>query len=204
MLKLVLGFITGIIFTVFIAFALANYPSWLNSGGQSCDIHNYSPVFQNDKFLYIESSVFKKDGDHKGYIHAISLKNKDERWRFATEGVIQSKIYAGKDLIYLQRYNELDAINPETGELIWSKSMENISMIGSLYCNNQLINQDPDSLYAYDIDRGELNWHLKLSSRPTGKIICSENELIYTSSDGFVRALDLETGKENWTASIKY
>ena len=201
MLKIIISFIAGIVFSLIAIFFISNYSYLFSAKDQPFKVTNLAPISLENDNLYIESNTLNSEGESRGIIHAIDIKGKKEKWKFNYVGFFGSGIYCKKDTVILKKSEKLKSINSNTGELLWTADLKK-NAITSTLCGNSLININADDMYSYDIENQKVSWEKALNKGWIGNFLCNDNEIYYTSRDGLLHALSLKTGKENWFLQI--
>jgi outer membrane protein assembly factor BamB len=145
------------------------------------------PVIQ-DSIIYF--------GDYQGYIYAISLKDKSEKWIRKMEtprwdGSIVSEMVIDNNVLYFGRYtNAFIPVDLETGTPLWkfSDSETYLPSTPVFYKHDVIIGTTISSNRIYGINKttGEKHWELKVKGIFFVKpIIIQDSILVINSTDPF-------------------
>jgi outer membrane protein assembly factor BamB len=145
------------------------------------------PVIQ-DSIIYF--------GDYQGYIYAISLKDKSEKWIRKMEtprwdGSIVSEMVIDNNVLYFGRYtNAFIPVDLETGTPLWKFSDPETFLPSTpvFYKNDVIIGTTISSNRIYGINKttGEKHWELKVKGIFFVKpIIIQDSILVINSTDPF-------------------
>jgi outer membrane protein assembly factor BamB len=144
-----------------------------------------------------------------GHIYAISVVDKEERWRFKTDASTV-KSNSTNNIVYACSNtfsrDELYAVDSDTGRGEWSleaitrelpaappTTTQQLLMIDDLVYFRGT-HDDPFILHAVDANVGEIRWH----TRESGDFTAYDGT-IYTSTG---KAIDARTGTEQWKKDI--
>ncbi len=133
------------------------------------------------------------------------------KWKFQTGAAITSSPALSDDTLYVgSADNYFYALNTETGELRWRyKTGGAISFTSPAIDKNEVvfIGSNDGYLYAFDtINIDVLNplplWRFKTNGAISSSPSFDANNVIFTSSDGYLYAVDRTDGSEIWRRNI--
>jgi len=141
------------------------------------------------------------------HVHAISLANGSEKWRFPAESNNQTTFYASPVLspdgqLLVGGYNNiLYSLNPQNGTENWSFKNAKNRYIGSpLVAGDTILAPNADAnLYAVDM-KGNLRWSFKTEDAQWATPVADPDcDCVYLSSmDHSLYSISIQTGLQKW------
>ncbi|GHO43980.1 PQQ-binding-like beta-propeller repeat protein [Ktedonospora formicarum] len=143
-------------------------------------------------------------------IYAVNPKNGSIYWKntFKTK-LEQSELIAYQGMLFVSSYDgNLYELNAKTGKVLWKYAV-NGHVAGSPIANGSAVYFSTNSgLYAVDIDKGTLLWHVAIPCKPQSKngvvdpactytLSTVANGKVYGFFDGLY-AFDASSGKQLW------
>ncbi len=181
--------------------------------------HSYPPVHGNggSPILVGNKLVFTCDGGESPYTLALDAATGKEIWRRPRDVVtdrpfsfstpqwievdgVQQIISAGSDIV--------QALEPETGNVIWSVSYEGFSIVPrpiyyqglvfvcTGYMTPKLLAIDPSG--HGDVTKTHLRWTFSTGVPNTPSPVPVGNQIVMVSDGGVATGVDIETGKKVW------
>jgi outer membrane protein assembly factor BamB len=160
---------------------------------------------ENDNYLY--GSV-----KNKGF-GKLNKTNGNVIWSLPQNSIITetSKPTFFKDKVYLglsQRYAWLQAINKETGSIIWENKYENFSNINQIETQTGLlVCLDKDlkkgKILLLDYENGKEIWSQDLNCDTYYSPCIINQNIILNTHNNEVVCIDLKTGKKSWVLNLK-
>lgn len=149
-----------------------------------------SPVA--DKFnLYV--------GVYDNNVYAISLKDGQFQWKYATDGGIATKPFIYKNNLIFGSEDRVAYAVTTSGRLVWTCPTEGrIRSSAYVAFDHAFFGSDDQRLYGVNAQTGRVIWRFEaggpIRSSPT-----LGDELVYVGSeDGHLYAVDLSTGASRW------
>ncbi len=153
-----------------------------------------------------------------GYVGAIDLANKKMLWE-AGGNFSRSRPSVNEYFVYTSRWNSVAALYRTTGEVMWEKAIEEITVDPKLafefnfprLASTRIVAtdkivfvRDGNGIIALNATSGELIWSKKHETdfNITYPIIADGALIISNLTESSVIALDLETGAELWRVRI--
>ncbi|HID95729.1 MAG TPA: tetratricopeptide repeat protein [Candidatus Latescibacteria bacterium] len=130
-------------------------------------------------------------GDNDGWFYALN-NNGILAWKRMIGGRIGTATARGNRIFFGSSNGLVYAMN-EDGELVWKRKVAaEVSKTPLAWGNTLFIADEGGSLHALGADTGEERWSLKTSGRITGRIMISQNALLFMASDGFLYSFELD------------
>ena len=152
------------------------------------DIETVTPAGDRT-FVVVDDAVYALDADG------------DTEWSTEIEEHVGARPALGTDRLYVGAANkQLYALDPETGEVAWNRTVEHAGEIGyAIYdvvalANGVVVRRANDTLYAFD-DAGERVWY---ADRGYHSVATDGTRLYCGRGAGDVHALDVTTGEVRW------
>lgn len=153
-----------------------------------------------------DDAVYVGSGD--GHLYAVDLATGAERWRFATDGAVDSSPAVADGVVYvLSRDGHLHAVDAAAGTLRWSFRTDGEERLDfwDFYLSDPLVHDGrvifgsgDGSVYALDQHTGELQWRVPTDQIVHGAPIAGDGLIYVGGFDGILYALRAETGEEVW------
>jgi len=142
-------------------------------------------------------------GSYDQNMYAISLEGK-EIWRFQTGGKISSSPFVYGNLVLIgSNDGYLYAVDKETGEEVWKFKTGNWIASSPIVWNEKIYIGSYDcNMYCLNLGGEEL-WRFRMGAEMWGmheSPTVYDDILYFASMDGYLYALDADTGKEIWKA----
>jgi outer membrane protein assembly factor BamB len=124
--------------------------------------------------------------------------------------------------VYIGSYNAsggpgaLYCLEERSGEIIWESPTSSSVYFSSpslhgdrvyigtmgLYNSTTLQWAEPYGMYSFDANSGDLNWYYSVDGSVGSSPTIVDNEVLFTSKDGYLYNLDSENGELNWKKNI--
>jgi outer membrane protein assembly factor BamB len=187
------------------------------------DTVKYSPVHGNGGCPVLVDGLlaFSCDAAQNPFLVALDATNGRERWRtprktkakktfsFSTPLVIEVN---GAKQIISPGSNVLDALDPQTGNVIWSINYEGYSVIPRPVYGNGVVyfstGYDRASVIAVrtdgkgDVTRSHIAWTLDRGAPHTPSMLLVGEELYMVADNGMVTCADAKTGKVHYQERV--
>ena len=167
---------------------------------------NFTSSSFNSEIKIYEDKIFVIDFEN--VIKCISIKDGKELWRFGTErSLIKSQrklslIIQSGLAIYIDTFGDINALNINTGNLVWQSQTINEYIYESAFLlkNSRLvsdgksifISNNQNKFFAIDLKNGQIKWEQTINSYLEPTII--ENLVITISNEGYLFILDKSNG----------
>lgn len=140
-------------------------------------------------------------GSYDKNLYAISLTGK-EVWRFPTGGKISSSPFVHKNLVLIgSNDGYLYAVDKGSGEEVWKfRTGDWIASSPAVWNEKIYIGSYDNNMYCLNLEGEEL-WRFRMGAEMWGmheSPTVYEGVLHFASMDGYLYALEAETGKEVW------
>ena len=157
---------------------------------------NNQPLVSSSPIIY-RNIIFV--GCYDGNLYAIDIATREKKWKFKTEGSIDSTVAIENDIVYFgSNDGNLYAVGAETGEEKWRFETGDEVRSSPVVCNGRVyIGSYDGNLYAVDVETGEEKWRFKTK----GGVDSSPSiykDIIYFGSFDILYAVDIKTGEEKW------
>jgi outer membrane protein assembly factor BamB len=170
--------------------------------------------FEEAEDRYISEALLLGDtifaGSADGNLYALDL-NGNLRWSFETEHAIWGSPVSNGEVIYVASMDHyIYALDPQSGDLIWKTedlggqlvAQPALSPNGVLYIGafgSRTDNVDRSSrLVAVDASNGEILWSTPTRGWVWSTPLLNEDVLYFGDNEGFVYALNAQTGDVLW------
>ena len=162
-------------------------------------------------------------GDVEGYVRAWRLDNGEEAWSAQLDeraGIYSAPAVIGDLLVAANERGRVAALNPLDGSLAWSAEA-GAPVQASLAATEDrvFVATTRGGVRAFDVRNGALQWAYDVSEEERAEsaagsdfsataapqryltaMAAGERDLVFGSSDGMVRSLNMEDGSLNWAA----
>lgn len=158
-----------------------------------------------DGVVYLAGSFldpeFKKDDGGPAHYYAIDQATGKVKWTYANEdGTPKAVIPTEKYLLFTAYEDFVQALNKDTGELVWKRDSENWTPGISIDDKNVYFGSATTYVYSWAIENGKENWRFNIPGRKFDYLLIrpmvTDDRLYFMSQRGFVYALDKATGKQ--------
>jgi len=179
-------------------------PLWIKNHG--IPLKSQLKIF-NDK-------IFVVNQDNR--LLCLSVKNGIKIWDIRSissyiksQSILSIAISKSGDLIFLNSSGDLNKVNTDTGNLIWTLNAKDLSFSHDtdffessniVIDENSIIFSTSTSVFSYDLLSGYLNWSKKVNSK-SDPIIDGDYVFLITK-DGYFLNLEKFTGKVVWSTNI--
>jgi outer membrane protein assembly factor BamB len=170
--------------------------------------------FEEAEDRYINQALLLGDqvfaGSADGNLYALDLKG-SLRWSYATEAAIWGSPVSDGEVIYVASMDHyIYALDPQTGDLIWKTedlggqlvAKPALSSSGVLYIGafgSRTDNVERSSrLVAVDSGNGQILWSTPTRGWVWSTPVLKEDALYFGDNEGFVYALNAQTGDVLW------
>ncbi len=123
-------------------------------------------------------------------------------WRHAAGGVRQAPIVDGERVFVGADDGRLLAMKLSTGEVTWEKYVEGGVTALAAYRGLVYAGAGNKQFYCMDARNGAVRWPYRIGSIPSGAIAVDDDRVYFTALDNVVRALDRETGNQQWQTPL--
>ncbi len=146
----------------------------------------------------------------EAHVLALESRTGEEIWntQIAERAtVVSSPLVLDDRLFVLDESGTLFALRLEDGEILWQKSLGS-PVYNTASTNGELIfvPTTRGRLFALDSDRGDVVWQYALSDSTvrftTPAYAAQEDKIVFSATNGEVRALDALTGDEEWVSKL--
>ena len=161
--------------------------------------------------IVIDGRIFTLDTE--GNLSAFSISDGDRLWRSEVnpeddDEVIAGGIASGGGLIYVTNgYNQVLAVNPGNGDVVWKQPIPAASRAAPTVINNRVFVTTLDSLLALDSGDGRVLWeHSGVSDNASlvgaASPAANQDIVVPVFSSGEIMALRIENGSVAWTDNL--
>jgi len=167
---------------------------------------NFNSASFNSEIKIYEGKIFLIDFEN--VIKCISIKTGKEIWKFETQkSFIKSQrklslIIQNGTVIYMDTFGDINALNANTGNLIWQSQTINEDIFESAFLlkysklvydkETIYVSNNQNKFFALDSASGQLKWEQSINSYLDPVII--ENLIFTISNEGYFILLDTTTG----------
>ena len=167
---------------------------------------NFNTASFNSEIKIFEDKVFLIDFEN--VIKCVSIKNGKEIWRFGTEkSFIKSQrklsiIIQNGLVIYIDTFGDINALDLNTGNLIWQTQTINEDIFESAFLlkssrlvyegETLFVSNNQNKFFAIDSRNGSIKWVQTINSYLEPSII--ENLVLSVSEEGYFFIIDKENG----------
>ncbi len=167
---------------------------------------NFTSSSFNSEIKIFEDKIFVIDFEN--VIKCISIKDGKELWRFGTErSLIKSQrklslIIQSGLVIYIDTFGDINALNINTGNLVWQSQTINEDIYESAFLlkssrlvsdgKSIFVSNNQNKFFAIDLKNGQIKWEQLINSYLEPTII--ENLVITISEEGYLFILDKSNG----------
>jgi outer membrane protein assembly factor BamB len=166
----------------------------------------FSPVIIDDTSYFLNS---------QGSLSAFDLKTQKIIWQKRIFPIKIFKNYQSPKISYndgkifaIAGSNKVVAINPENGEIIWSKDISSIPISTPISDTKSLFFITNDNkLYCLDANNGDIKWvHFGISKNTailgSANPVLYKNAIIASYSSGEIYAINKENGQTLWSQDL--
>ncbi len=137
-------------------------------------------------------------GTDKGTLHAISVFNGKELWRFGTKGKVSPPTISN-ERVYFGAGDNLYCLNATTGEKIWSYATGDIIRSSPVVTNDAVYIASDDDIHALEVANGKLIWKKNFGNEITASPALDNEILFFGTSEGTVYAIRAGDGSVVWS-----
>ena len=158
---------------------------------------NNQPLVSSSPIIY-RNIIFV--GCYDGNLYAIDIATREKKWKFKTEGSIDSTVAIENDIVYFGSLDgNLYAVDVETGEEKWRFETGDEIRSSPVVCSGSVyFGSNDGNLYAVDAETGEEKWRFKTNYKIYSSPSIYKDTIYFGSNDGNLYAVDIETGEEKW------
>ena len=148
--------------------------------------------------------------DAEAQVMALESRTGDEIWstQIAERStVVSSPVVLDDRLFVLDETGTLFALRLEDGEMLWQKALGSpVYSTASTDGNLIFVPTTRGRLFALDSARGDIVWQYALSDSTvrftTPAYAARDNKIVFSATNGEVRALDASSGEEQWVSKL--
>lgn len=141
-----------------------------------------------------------------GFVRALSPIDGSVEWEFKTNGRFVAGPTISRGIVYVAAgEGTLYAVKVLTGEKVWSfKANEELVTSPTITDGKVLVASQAETVFAVDINTGAWVWQYRrdppsgFTVRGTARPVVNENRVFMGFADGYVAALNLESGVMEW------
>jgi len=156
----------------------------------------------------VDGTAYVSNEDNK--LYAVDAETGTEEWVFnGTENDFSvAKVNDG--VVYVNEHDNFYALNAETGTVEWEKNFITRRFSPTIANNTIFIGGIDSTFYAMDTRNGEQKWEFETNSgfiTPESTIVDDTvffADAAYNMDNQLLRALDAETGEEQWSFGLDY
>lgn len=139
-------------------------------------------------------------GGFDRYIYAIHTVNGSLKWKYATNGWVESTPAISQGIVYVgSNDNYIYALDAENKDLRWSyKTGGSISSSPSIIRGLVYVGSRDNNIYAIDSGIGKLKWNKKTNDWVKSSPAVFENSVYVGSNDNMIYALNADNGDILW------
>ena len=172
--------------------------------GKSKPLNLIQPVFFEDRLCYLVSDGFIECLNTETLKPTFKINIKDvavKKYEFIRGGIS----YFDKKLIFVDGYGQVIAINSESGEVIWKKTLSFPILSSPLIYRGLVYFISADNrIFALDIETGETSWSFQTivevkKNIYTASPVAFENIVIVPFSNGELIAFKYDDGQPLWS-----
>jgi len=143
-------------------------------------------------------------GSYDKNLYAIGIDDGKEIWRFSTGGEIASSPFVHGNLVLVgSKDGYLYALDKKTGKNIWKfKTGDWVAASPTVWNDKIYIGSFDENIYCLSLEGKEL-WRFKMGAEIWAlhqSPVIYKGILYFSSMDGYIYALNADTGKEIWKA----
>jgi len=134
----------------------------------------------------------------EGWIYALAAKTGELKWRVPTDGVVFGAPAVSNDVAAIGTdKGTVYTVKLDSGQLIWRKSVT-----GSVVANPTIVGNvvyftsESGKTSAFDVEDGHLLWTAEIGGPQP--LAVADGQVIVSSTDGGVYAVDAATGASTW------
>lgn len=123
-----------------------------------------------------------------------------------------SPAYSGNTIYVADRFGNVKAIDNSAGKTLWNTNLAKSSLFssqsallsGGVSVDDKFVyvGSERAVVYALEIATGKLVWQQNVKGEVLTNPLSAENKIIVHTTNGFLQALDRETGKEVWDMAL--
>ena len=151
----------------------------------------FSPPVAYENVLY---------GGFDKYAYAIYINNGSLKWKYETEGFIESTPAIAQGIVYFgSNDNYVYAIDSESQGLVWKKRTNRAISSSPAVMNGKVyIGSDDNNFYAFDMRDGALKWSRRTNGRISSSPAIIGKKVYIGSEDSFLYAFSIDNGDMIW------
>ncbi len=152
----------------------------------------------------VACNQFVVAGNVNNYLYAVNISDGKLRWRFKTNGSINSDASVFEDKIYFTS-DDLNFYCLDTaGNLLWKKPMETKSLSSSTFFNEKVITAGIDgNIIAMSKKTGELLWTFQTKGAVWASPLLQGEKIFIGSFDRNFYCIDADNGKLLWKYELE-
>jgi len=118
------------------------------------------------------------------------------------QGYLKLKPAVTKERVYIaSRDGLVQALNKDSGKVIWSKQLKSHFVSGPTVNNGRLaLASDDSTIMLLDASDGQALWQADISSEALANPVIAQNKVFVKAIDSNVYAFDLKTGEKEWVS----
>ena len=187
----------------------------------SLDLNSGEPVWIKNHGIPLKSQlkifndkIFVVNQDNR--LLSFSVENGIKFWDIRSissyiksQSILSISISNSGDLIFLNSSGDLNRVNADTGNLIWTLNAKDLSFShdADFFESSNIVIDEKSiyfststSVYSYDLLSGYLNWSKNVNSKSDP--IIDGNYVFLVTKDGYFLNLDKVTGNVIWSTNI--
>ncbi len=139
-----------------------------------------------------------------GSVHALSIEDGAEMWRFYSQGRMCSPVAVGEGLAYLGcDQGVLYALDVDSGQEVWSRKLsEAIWSSPIIYEGKVYVGCFDGTIFALGGKDGKVIWLFQTGGAVSGSPAVGGRTLFVGSDDGHMYALDADEGGLRWSFEV--
>jgi outer membrane protein assembly factor BamB len=175
------------------------------------DVHNPNATFKpqkppKPKAKTVNWPIFGLNPARTRYLPAKGVKPPFRKlWRYTGRPLLEfPPIYVGGKLYFVDNNGTARALDADTGELLWKRSVGRLNASSPAYYKHRLyiVNLVPGHIVKLDAKTGKTIWKRSLPSRAESSPVVVDRTVYFGCEDGGLYALSTISGNVRWATSL--